>query len=132
MTNLSERASRSPESWKPEPGDVLEGELTELNYRDSEYGNEPYPVLTILDNGGKEWAFHAFHTWARLEVDRKKPQVGERIAVAYHGLGEAQPGMQPPHRYRLVVDRPRPEQREFVPADEAGSEEKQDYDDIPF
>jgi hypothetical protein len=105
MSNLAERAARFPEPWKPNPGGVLEGEVTELNYRDSDYGEEPYPILTVLDDDGTEWAFHGFHTMARLEIERKKPSVGDRVAIAYHGLGQAQPGMQPPHRYRVVVDR---------------------------
>jgi hypothetical protein len=79
MSNLAARAATFPEPWKPEPGDVLEGELTELNYRDSEYGDQPYPILTILDASGTEWAVHAFHTMARLEVERKRPQVGDRV-----------------------------------------------------
>jgi hypothetical protein len=41
----------------------------------------------------------------RLERPADRTKRGDRIAIAYHGFGEAQPGMQPPHRYRVVVDR---------------------------
>jgi hypothetical protein len=105
MSKLAERASRFPEPWKPEPDDVLEGVVTEIAYRDSDYNDEQYPILTVLDDDGVEWAFHAFHTMGRLEIERKKPQIGDRIAIAYHGLGQAKPGLEPPHRYRVVVDR---------------------------
>jgi hypothetical protein len=104
MSKLAERAARFPEPWKPEPNDVLEGVVTELDWRDSDYSEDQYPILTVLGDDGIEQSFHGFHTMARLEIERKKPRIGDRIAIAYHGLGQAKPGMEPPHRYRVVVD----------------------------
>ena len=108
MTSLTDRAMSFPEAWKPNPGDAVEGVITELTTRSSEYG-DPYVILTVEDDAGSEHAIHCFHTMLRNEVERKAPQVGDRIAVAYHGLGESSaPGMSPPHKYRLVVERQNP------------------------
>lgn len=104
MSKLAERAARFPESWRPAQGDVLEGVVTELDERDSEYG-PPYAIVTVETDDGGELAAHCFHTMLRNAIARQNPQVGDRIAIAYHGLGEAQPGMSAPHRYRVIVER---------------------------
>jgi hypothetical protein len=106
MTSLEERLDTFPEAWRPEtPGEKLIGELTDVDMRESEYG-EPYPILTVLsEEDGQEKAWHAFHTMARNEVAKKKPQIGERVGIVYAGVGEAQPGMNAPVRWRLLVDR---------------------------
>jgi hypothetical protein len=108
MTSLTDRAQSFPEAWKPNEGDAIEGVVTELATRASEYGPD-YTIITVEDDGGNEWAIHGFHSMLRNEIERKTPQVGDRIAVAYHGLGESSaPGMSAPHKYRLVVERAAP------------------------
>src|SRR5207249_1581968 len=104
--SLEERLDSFPEAWRPEtPGEKLIGEVTDVDMRESEYG-DPYPILTVLsEEDGQEHAWHAFHTMARNEVAKKKPQIGERVGIAYGGVGEAQPNMNPPVRWRLLVDR---------------------------
>lgn len=105
MSNLAERLDSFPEPWKPKPGEKLLGELVDLDMRASDYG-EPYPILTILDDNGREWSWHGFHQMARSEVAKKRPRIGERIGVAYHGKGTAaKVGMSPPERWRVLVDR---------------------------
>jgi hypothetical protein len=117
MSNLAERLDSFPESWRPKnPGEKLIGELTDVDLRESEYG-DPYPILTVLVESGQEdgkqlepgveKAWHAFHTMSRNEVTKKKPQIGERVGIVYAGFGEAQPGMNAPVRWRLLVDRPK-------------------------
>lgn len=117
MTTLSDRLDGFPEPWKPtKPGSKLLGELVDRDTRASEYG-EPYVILTIEAEEGStvdgrpiagEWAWHAFHTMSRSEVTRRDPQIGDRVGVAYHGLGEAREGMNAPARFRLVVERTKP------------------------
>lgn len=111
MPSLEERAANWPEPWKPEKlGEQLLGELVERETFESDYDGGPYEVLTILnEKDGREYSWGAYHTVARRLVASKDPQVGERVAVVYGGLGEAQPGMNPPVRWRLLVDRPRPQ-----------------------
>jgi hypothetical protein len=131
VTSLADRASNFPEAWRPEAGDVIEGVVTEISSRDSEYG-DPYQIVTVLDDDGTEFAVHCFHTMLRQEVERKQPKVDDRIAVAYHGLGEAKPGMQPPHRYRLIVER-NDTASEPVPLEAAVEAQAGGFDDsIPF
>jgi len=106
MSTLANRLDSFPEAWKPQPGEKLIGKLVDLDLRNSEYG-PPYPILTVLDEAGHEWAWHAFHTMARNEVAKRRPQIGEQVGISYHGKGTAAPGMNAPERWRLLVDRPR-------------------------
>jgi hypothetical protein len=138
MPSLAERLDNFPEAWQPtNPGEKLIGELTDVDLRESEYG-DPYSVLTVAAEEGStqdgemippgtELAWHAFHTMARNEVKRKQPQVGEKVGIVYAGKGEAKPGKNAPERWRLLVERPQPQQFDYdaVPAGEAD-------DDVPF
>ena len=145
MSNLAERLDSFPEPWKPIEGDKLIGELVDLSMRDSEYG-DPYPILTVEAEEGStldgkpisgEYAWHGFHAMSRGEVARRRPQIGERVGISYHGKGTAAPGMSAPEKYRLLVDRPKAEQRAFdwdkvaAPVDEEPATAAVD-DDIPF
>src|SRR4051794_16804882 len=122
MSNLAARLDSFPEPWKPKQGDKLIGDLVDVDMRASDYG-DPYPILTVDAGEGStmdgnpivgEHAWHAFHTMARHEVAKKRPQPGERVGVSYHGKGTAAPGMSPPERWRLLVDRP---QQQVQPVD---------------
>jgi len=93
-----DRLDAFPEAWKPQPGDKLVGVVTELDERDSEFSR--YAIVTVLDDDGREWAFHAFHTVAARELARQRPVVGDRIGVAYHGVDPVKKYA----RYRVVVD----------------------------
>jgi hypothetical protein len=106
MNTLSERLANFPEPWKPTTaGETLIGETTDLDWRESEYG-DPYPIVTVCsDEDGKEYAWHAYHTMARNEVAKKKPQIGERVGILYGGIGEAEPGKNAPVKWRLIVER---------------------------
>ncbi len=82
--NLAEELERDyPEAWRPKPGDKLVGELVHVEERDGGYG--AYPVLTIRDQDGKDWAWHGMHSVARGEVGRLQPRIGERLGVKYLG-----------------------------------------------
>jgi hypothetical protein len=70
------------EGWRPNPGDVAEGKVTEISEYDGGYGS--YPVVTIETDEGKV-ALHAFHTVLRNELARLNVQVGEPLAVLYAG-----------------------------------------------
>jgi hypothetical protein len=135
LNSLSERLDHYPEAWKPtEPGSKLIGELVEVDLRESDYGKEPYPILTVCsEEDGREYAWHAFHTAARNAVARKKPQPGERVGIVYGGLGEAEPGKSAPVRWRLIVDRQaQPVDYGKLGLGEPGQGENGGDDDIPF
>ena len=95
---IEDRLNREPEAWKPQPGDRLIGTVVEVEEYRSDYGT--YPMITISTDDGQEWMFHAFHTVARTEIERKQPKPGDRIGIAYHGLSEK--GYE---QYRIVLER---------------------------
>ena len=80
--------------------------VVDIDMRDSDYG-DPYPIVTVeRDGDGTELAFHGFHTIARRELAKKRPQVGDRIGIAYFGRGEpSKPGMSGAELYKIVVER---------------------------
>ena len=82
-------------------GDKLIGTVVDLDERDSAYGDEPYPIVTVETDDGNELAFHAFHTVARNELAKQRPVVGERIGIAYHGKKDGKNY----ESYRVIVER---------------------------
>jgi hypothetical protein len=130
-----------PEGWRPTPGDKLIGIVIGLETRVAEYGE--YPIVSVRTDDGRDYAFHAFHTVARRELEKLQPKLGDRIGIAYHG----------PHptkgyeRYRIVIVRRAGEvavddapptavvegDSVFLPAPDASEPEPTDEDDgIPF
>jgi hypothetical protein len=87
------------EGWRPNVGDKLIGIVIGIESRTTEFGE--YPILTIRTDEGDDFAFHAYHTVAKREIEKLQPRVGDRIGIAYHG----------PHptrgyeRYRIVIAR---------------------------
>ena len=152
MTKLAERLDSFAEGWKPKPGDKLIGTITDLDSRQTEYGDEPYRIVTVeAEEGstqdgemiplGTERAWHAFHTMARAELEKRAPAIGDHIGIAYHGPAEkAAPGMSPAEHWRVIVDQRGPNYRPGVAAEppepeaeqEAGGEEPTADDRIPF
>jgi hypothetical protein len=138
-----------PEGWRPSPGDKLIGVVIGLETRVAEYGE--YPIVSVRTDGGQDFAFHAYHTVARRELEKLQPQLGDRIGIAYHG----------PHptkgyeRYRIIIVRRAGEvtmddappadgperaaagDEDAAPPDEAAPEQDadeptEDGDEIPF
>jgi hypothetical protein len=91
------------DAWRPDPGDKLVGEIVELGQR-AGYNDEPYPIVTIKQDDGVELAFHAFHTVARNELAKLRPQIGQRLAVRYEGEKQGADGKSRYHAYRLATD----------------------------
>jgi hypothetical protein len=93
------------EAWRPDPGEVLAGAITEITSRDGGYGE--YPILVVRQGAPMETelAFHAIHTVAQSELASKKPQIGETIAIKYLGKREAASGKTTYDGYKVVIDR---------------------------
>ena len=142
-SKLADRLDSFPEAWRPtNQGEKLIGELTDVDLRESDYG-DPYAVLTVAaeegstEDGqpipaGTEKAWHAFHAMARTAVKKKQPQIGERVGIVYAGEGDAQPGMNPPVRWRLIVDRPKAQQFDYTALPAGEAEGDTDDDDAAF
>ncbi len=99
--SLEERLDAPAEGWKPEVGEKLIGTIIDLDERDSQYDEEPYTLVTVLNDEGEERAFHGFHTVPRRKLARLGPQIGDRIGIAYHGRHSK--GYE---RYVIKLDRP--------------------------
>jgi hypothetical protein len=92
--------------WRPKKGDRLEGVITELDIRYGEY--EPYPIV-VLDTGeGGAVAFHGFHTMAKKELAKRRPQIGDRIAITFHGKKRMRNGQEFAAYVIETPDRPPP------------------------
>jgi hypothetical protein len=101
MRSLDDRLASFAEAWKPEPGDKLIGVVVDLDERDSAYGDEPYPIVTVETDDGSELALHAFHTVARNELAKQRPVVGDRIGIAYYGMKDGKSY----ESYRVIVEK---------------------------
>lgn len=88
-----------PEGWRPEPGDKLKGAVIGLESRTTEFGE--YPIVNVRTHEGKDFAFHAYHTVAKLELEKLQPRVGDEIGIAYHGRHPTKAY----ERYRIVIAR---------------------------
>jgi hypothetical protein len=92
--------------WRPKAGDRIEGRITSIDVRHGEY--EPYPIITIVDEGGEPVAVHAFHDVLRNELAKLQPEVGDRLVVVYRGQKEGRSGSRY-HSYAVETpDRPPP------------------------
>jgi hypothetical protein len=144
MSNLALRLDSDAAWWQHEPDDKLVGRIVD---RDTYYPKpdpntgkvyEPYPTVTVLveepgstENGGEpipvgsERIFGARRSIPREEIEKKDPQVGDRIGVAYRGI----PDGKEYHLYKVLVDRSATSETNETPdeLDEGGVD-----DDIPF
>ncbi len=84
------------------PGEKVIGPIVEIDTRESQYGEYP---LIIIDAGDHEVAVHGFGAVLQRELARKAPKVGDRIAIAYHGVA-ADKGYK---LFRVAVERAEPE-----------------------
>lgn len=88
-----------PESWKPEPGDLLVGKLIRKGVRKTRYGPTEVAVVETDDHA-------RFCVWLSSTVlkgcfDQENPEPGDRVGIRYNGRHETK-GY---HLYALVVDR---------------------------
>lgn len=94
-----------PEGWRPNPGDVVEGKVVDLDRAYSTYQGSYYPIITIEQADGKQVAVHAFHSVLKNELVKRKPKNGERIRIVYLGKKEhKQQGMNPIEVYKVTSE----------------------------
>lgn len=87
------------EGWKPQPGDVLIGVVTETSVRQGQY--DPYPVITVRQDNGESRAFHAFHTVAQNQIVELNVQTGDRVGIKYMGKLQTRDGRGSYEGYRI-------------------------------
>ncbi len=91
--------STLPESWKPDPGDILEGILARCDKADAGYGPKEIAIIDEQSTD-KVWAVWLSPTVLRSEFEKHRPRPGEHIAIkrfSDHDKGYK--------LYKLVVDR---------------------------
>ena len=101
---IEQRLAAESEAWRPQVGETLIGEVVSIGERNSQFGEDVYPLLTVRTDEGRELHFHAFHTVARQELASQKPQIGDRIGIRYLG----KPDGKKYEHYRIVVERAEP------------------------
>jgi len=101
--SIEDRLDHDVEAWRPEAGDSLTGKVVGVDSRDSDYSDEPYPLLEIETSDGAVYAFHAFHTVAKREISRLQPEVGDEIGIKYFGKQAGNKNSY--EKYRVIVEK---------------------------
>lgn len=83
---MSEYENDYAESWKPQPGNEVQGTLTAVGMNDAGWG--PYPIVTLEDEGGTRLAVHAFHDVLKAELSKRSPKIGDSLWIKYLGKPE--------------------------------------------
>lgn len=97
-------------AWKPERVDEgVEGIVTEISYRESDYDAEvQVPFVTLLQDNGSKISVAGFRKVLRNEIEQQKPAIGDRMAAVYKGTEKLKTGRfagKDVHIYRVVVAR---------------------------
>jgi hypothetical protein len=129
MSSLDSRLDSAAQTWRPQVGDKIVGTLVAIGTRASQFGDQPYPLLTLATDKG-EVIIHAFHSVLKNELAAQRPQVGDRIGIVFNGKPD---GKRYEH-YRLVVERDAPQQELDwnTVAPETADTSAEVADDIPF
>lgn len=103
---LDEWRDIQPESWKPQPGDKIVGEVLRYDQAGSQYGPCWLVVLKIAANGdhGDLAAVWLSHKVLLERFRALRPKPGERVAIKRLTDGEGSHGNYA--RYAVIVDRP--------------------------
>lgn len=132
-----------PESWIPDVGDILVGEVLRYDSGSTDYGRHPICVLED-EATGEERGVWLLHTVLLEEFKQRRPKPGERVGIKR--LPDAEKGYK---RYAVRVDREEPEVPDFdafsdpgdVPPGEDPTDPEDDFsedalmggdDDLPF
>lgn len=99
------------EQWRPEPGDGIEGVITETysfegKFKDSKTGDFPTIPGWVLKVDGDEtlWSVAGLHGVLRGEMEKAAAQPGDRVAVLYSGVRQSKGGTDYNH-YRVAIRR---------------------------
>lgn len=106
LLDLFDQVNQDVMAWRPQDGNPqIGGTVTDISEAGSDFGT--YPLLTIRTPSGKYVTVHAFHTVLQNELNRRiasgRLKVGDTIAIAYKGEGEAKAGRTAPEMYRVAV-----------------------------
>lgn len=103
-----ERWDGYPESWRPEPGEVLIGTVSRYTTAFATWRGveREHPIAVVRDEeSGAEVSVWLIHKVLLEEFRKLRPRPGERVGLRYIGLDKVG-GY---HRYLVRVDRPEEE-----------------------
>jgi len=94
-----------PDTWRPAPGDYLDGELVRVVEAPSGSTGQLVPVAHIRNQqSGETLAVWLTHHVLRDKWQAAAPQPGERVGIVYQGEQTSSSG-RTYKKYRLEVDR---------------------------
>ena len=135
--SLAERLGSDDREWRPhEPQFECPAAIFGLVLERGEYFSrfdKQHPTARILTAGNVVWSVIGFHGWLQSELERKNPQVGDFVGIAFAGTKPARrEGESPAFTYRVEVVRNPAAAAPDEPAE--GEDEKGGEDDdlIPF
>ena len=88
-------------TWKPDPGDVLQGTYERTQTVETRFGEQQ--VSQIRDAEGKLWGVWHSHKVFRQQWHQADPQPGDRVGILYEGMREGD-GYEY-HMYHIAVER---------------------------
>ena len=86
-------------------GDAVRGVLLEAFKAPDKFNGTDDLALKVQAPDGEIVAFRAKNVDLRRKVVAERPQPGDKIVVVHTGLGDAQPGKNPPKLYEVAVQR---------------------------
>ncbi len=89
--------------WKPEPGEVIEGAVTEMGETITEYGDAEY--LQVETEDGKKFMVF-LNSVLRKQTVAEDVKVGDRVAIKYLGQVQSKKKNRKFNDYVLVKDEP--------------------------
>jgi hypothetical protein len=92
----------SGESWQPNPGDDLEGEVIATGTGESQYGE--FPWVTVRKKDDTEVLVNGFGTI--LQRTLPKLNVGDQVCILYGGMQKAGNSGREYKAYEVLVDQP--------------------------
>lgn len=106
----NKQGSSDATAWKPaEKGEGVEGKVTEISYRESDFQEGvQIPFVTLLQDAGTKSRVAGFHSVLRKEIEQEDPKVGDLMAVVYMGQEKLKTGKfagKMVHIYRVVVQK---------------------------
>lgn len=104
-TDIWDQFAGSDEYFKfNEIGDSVAGEVVTVTVKQWQDGKESPQLLLKLDDGTTT-TVTAGPVMLQRALAEQRPRPGDRVAIAYTGVGEAQPGRSAPKLFDVAVKR---------------------------
>lgn len=83
-------------------GDTIVGVIKDVR-EGRTFNGDPCPELVLETDDGEEKTVTASQVRLKAALAEKRPQVGDKVRIAYSGVGEASPGKAPPKEFTVDV-----------------------------